>query len=335
MPTRLVAFPALDAARDERLRGEFVDLELLNAVDQAAALAAMPEADAFFGKITPELLAASQRLRWVQSPTASLEHYLFPALVEHPSVLTNMRGIFSDVIADHVFGYLLCFARNLHRYVRQQQHRQWAPVGSETARADFSVGPGQVSAIDTAHRDLPGATLGIVGFGEIGREIACRARAFGMRVLAVDARRQGMLEYRVDCLPVARLPELLAASDYVVIAAPHTPETERMFRREQLRQMKPTAYLVNIGRGAIVVLDDLVAAIAAGEIAGAALDVFENEPLPAEHPLWGMENVILTPHIAGASARVAARHFDVLRDNIGRFLSGKPLLNIVDKQAWY
>ncbi|HWA98490.1 MAG TPA: D-2-hydroxyacid dehydrogenase [Pirellulales bacterium] len=332
---RFVVMPAIDQPRLDRLRAEFPILEWCNAASDDEALRAMPAADAFFGKITPGLLAAATRLRWVQSPTASLEHYLFPALVEHPCVLTNMRGIYSDVIADHVLGYLLCFARNLHHYIRQQQQRTWAPVGGEAARTAFSVGPGQVSGIDLAHGDLRDATLGIVGYGGIGAEIGRRGQAFGMDVLAVDQRRHGSAEHGVECWPVERLSDLLAASDYVVIAAPHTPQTERMFRRAQFRQMRRTAYLVNIGRGAIVHLADLVAALQAGEIAGAALDVFETEPLPAEHPLWEQANVIITPHVAAASPRIAARHFDVLRTNVARFIAGEPLMNVVDKRAWF
>jgi phosphoglycerate dehydrogenase-like enzyme len=295
----------------------------------------MPIADTFFGKLTPPLLASSQRLRWVQSPTASLEHYLFPALVEHACILTNMRGIFSDVIADQVLGYLLCFARNLHLYIRRQAERRWAPVGGESQRPGFEVGPGCASTIDLAHRQLDDAVLGIVGYGAIGAEIARRAQAFGMRILAVDARRQGPVEHGVECWPTSRLDDLLKHSDYVVIAAPHTPDTERLFRRPQFQRMKPSAYLVNIGRGAIVVLDDLVAALRAGEIAGAALDVFETEPLPPDHALWSMDSVILTPHIAGVSPRIAARHFDILRENVRRFLAGEPLANVVDKRAWF
>jgi phosphoglycerate dehydrogenase-like enzyme len=132
-----------------------------------------------------------------------------------------------------------------------------------------------------------------------------------------------------------RLPDLLRESDFVVIAAPHTPETAKLFRRPQFQQMKRTAYLINIGRGAIVDLADLVAALRAGEIAGAALDVFEVEPLPADHPLWAMPNVILTPHVAGYSPRIAERHLGVLLDNLRRFVAGEPLRNVVNKAMWF
>jgi phosphoglycerate dehydrogenase-like enzyme len=311
-------------------------MAVVNADDEGHAVGQMPEADAFFGKITPRLLAVAQRLRWVQAPTASLEHYLFPELAAHPCVLTNMRGLFSDVIADQVMGYVLCFARNLHVYVLQAAAGRWAPVGGEAARVAFDSGPGTVNDIDRAHRHLADATLGIVGLGAIGREVARRAAAFGMRVVAVDPQPMDRPPEVAALGPVEELPQLLGQSDYVVIAAPHTPRSAGMFRRPQFRQMKRDAYLINIGRGAIVVLDDLVAALEAKEIAGAALDVFETEPLPPDHALWRMPGrVILTPHVAGYSPRIAGRHLEALLDNIGRFVRGEPLRNVVDKNQWY
>jgi phosphoglycerate dehydrogenase-like enzyme len=247
-----------------------------------------------------------------------------------------MRGLFTDVIADQVMGYLLCFTRNLHRYVLQQARGVWQPVGGEAARVDFAAGPGEVNAIDRAHRHLGDCTLGIVGLGHIGREVARRARAFGMRVRAVDPVQDSAPDGVESLGPVEVLPELLGWSDFVVIAAPHTPQTEKLFRRAAFRQMKRDAVLINIGRGAIVDLADLAAALEAGEIGGAALDVFETEPLPADHPLWRMnDRVILTPHVAGYSPRIAERHLKVLVENLCRFLGNDPLENVVDKARWF
>ncbi len=333
---KLVIYPSVDPERLRRLTAAAGAMAVVNAADEAHALREMPDADAFFGKITPRLLAAAVRLRWVQAPTASLEHYLFPELVAHPCVLTNMRGLFSDVIADQVMGYVICFARNLQIYILQATEGRWAPVGGEAARAGFASGPGLVSEIDRAHRHLAGATLGVVGLGAIGSEVARRASAFGLRVVAVDPRPIEKPASVAELWPVEELPKLLAQSDYVVIAAPHTPQTAGMFHRPQFQQMKRDAYLINIGRGAIVVLDDLVAALEAGEIAGAALDVFETEPLPPSHPLWRMPGrVILTPHIAGFSPRIAGRHLETLLDNVGRFVRGEQLRNVVNKERWY
>ena len=296
--------------------------------------AEIADADAFFGKMTPALLAGATKLAWVQAPTASLEHFLFPELVTHPCLLSNMRGIFSDVIADHVLGFVICFARNFHVYVRRQQSQRWEAVGGEQGRSDFVTGPGVASPIDESHRHLADCTLGIVGAGQIGGEIARRAQALGMTVAAVDP-----LVTKVagvcDVWPVSRLPALLEISDFVVIAAPHTPETYKLFRRRQFEQMKRTAYLINVGRGVIVDLADLTAALREGLIAGAGLDVFEIEPLPADHPLWLMPNVIITPHVAGASPRIAERHTQVLLENIRLFVAGRPPSTLVDKRRWH
>lgn len=333
---KLVCFPALDAARAVRLQAVVPAWSIVQAVDESSAAAAIGDADCFYGKITPRLLAAAKRLYWIQSPTASLEHYVFDDLVRHPCTLTNMRGIFSDVIADHVLGYLLCFARNLHTYLRQQQQTMWKPVGEkQDTGQNFVSGPGTVSGADRAHLHLGDCTLGIVGLGAIGAEIAKRAAAFEMKIQAVDPRRTDRPPEVTSLRGMDGLDELLATSDFVVIAAPHTPETAGLFDRTKLQQMKRTAYLVNIGRGAIVKLDDLVAALEAGEIAGAALDVFEIEPLPPKHPLWRMPNVILTPHVAAASTRIAERHLQVLLRNVVHFDRGEPLENVVDKAAWF
>src|SRR5262245_59804882 len=332
---KLVIHPLVEPERLDRITAAAGPMAVVNASDEEHAVRHMPDADAFFGKITPELLAAAPRLRWVQAPTASLEHYVFAALVEHPCVLTNMRGLFSDVIADQVLGYVICFARNLHRYVLQQARGLWRPLGGESERVPPTTGPAVVNSIDRMHRHLRGETMGVVGLGAIGSEIARRALAFGMRVAAVDPERKEPPEGVSSVRPLDELPHLLAESDYVVIAAPHTPRTVKMFRRPQFQQMKRTAYLINIGRGAIVDLADLVEALREGEIAGAGLDVFETEPLPAEHPLWKMENVILTPHVAGYSPRIAERHLGVLLDIIRRFREGEGLRNVVDKGLWF
>jgi phosphoglycerate dehydrogenase-like enzyme len=334
---KIVIHPPVDDARFVAIREAAGDVRVVNARDEAVALAEMDDADAFLGKITPRLLSASRKLRWVQSFTASLEHYVFPDLVKHPCTLTNMRGLFSDVIADHVFGFILCFARNLHLYLRRQLEGRWAPVGGEGDRPSFAsgLGPGLVTGFDRAHVHLSDCTLGVVGMGGIGAEVARRGLAFGMRVLGVDPARRDP-PVGVEALwPVARLDELLGQSDFVVICAPQTPETAGLFHRGRIQQMKRSAILINVGRGAIVPLADLVAALGAREIAGAALDVFEIEPLPPDHPLWKRENVILTPHVAAASVRIAERHQATLLDNVRRFARGEELRNVVDKEKWF
>jgi phosphoglycerate dehydrogenase-like enzyme len=330
---KLVIHPAVDEARLEKIREAAGSMQVVNADDHNVGIE-IADADAFFGKITPALLEQARRLAWVQSPTASLEHYVFEALIEHPCALSNMRGLFSDVIADHVLGFVICFARNFHVYLRRQLQHHWEGVGGEAGRADFITGPGVASSIDRAHLHLADCTLGIVGAGAIGREVCRLACAHKMLVLAVDPQVKSVPGV-CDVWPSERLPELLAASDFVVIAAPHTPQTHKLFRRREFTQMKRTAYLINVGRGAIVDLADLTQALTEGLIAGAGLDVFEIEPLPADHALWLMPNVMITPHVAGASPRIAERHTEVLLENIRRFVSGSAPATLVDKRRWY
>jgi phosphoglycerate dehydrogenase-like enzyme len=334
---KLVIYPAVEGDRLRALEAAAPGAEFVNARDEAAAIAAMNGAEGFVGKITPAMLAKADRLRWVQSFTASLEHYMFPQLQAHPCVLTNLRGLFGDVIADQVMGYVLCFARNLHTYIRRQVEHRYEPIGGESARVSNQTGPGVVNDMDRATIYLPQATLGIVGMGGIGCEIARRALAFGMSVRGVDRfpERVNPPEGVHSVQGVDRLGDLLRFSDFAVIAAPHTPETAGLFNAETLSHLRPSSYLINIGRGAIVVLDDLVAALRAGKLAGAALDVYEIEPLPREHPLWDFPNVILTPHTAGYSPVIAGRHLASLVENVGRFSRGELLLNVVDKSLWF
>ena len=333
--SKLLIFPAIDDARMSRLRAVAGTLEIVNAVSREDALQQMPDAEAFFGKMTPVLLRSAQRLQWVQSPTASLEHYLFPELIEHPCRLSNMRGLFYDVIADHVLACILSFARNLPEYFRRQIDCRWEPVGGEATRPGFETGPGHVSEIDRQHLHLADCTLGVVGVGSIGSEICRRADAFSMRIIGIDPVVRSVPGVLDDVWPMHRLEDLLRESDFVAIAAPHTPDTEGLFGAEEFATMKPSAFLINIGRGIIVQLEALVQSLQQQKLAGAALDVFETEPLPAGHPLWTMENVIITPHVAAASPRIAERHFATLAENVRRFAAGEDPLNLVDKTRWF
>jgi len=331
---KLVLHPAIDEVRLQAILALKCDVNVINCSTFDEALSEIEEADGFYGKMQPAFLAAAKRLKWVQSPTASLEHYLFPELIEHSSTLTNMRGLFYDVIADQVFAYILMFARRMHLYMAQQYNNVWAPIGGEATRADFAVGPGLETSMDREHQQLSDSTLGVLGLGSIGQEIASYGHKLGMHILGVDPYLKGP-EHVDEFGDLEFLPQLLSRSDFVVIAAPHTPETEGFFNSTLLRQMKNSAFLINIGRGVIVPLDDLVQALETKAIAGAALDVFEIEPLPTTHPLWNMPNVIITPHIAACSPKVPERHLEVLLGNIARFANDEPLLNVVNKTLWF
>jgi phosphoglycerate dehydrogenase-like enzyme len=285
--------------------------------EQAAA--AIDDAEAAFGTLAPALLGRARRLRWLQAPQAAPPAgYYYRELVEHPVVITNFRGIYNDHIAAHIMAFVLAFARGLHRYLPQQARREWTPA-----------------PLDTGVVHLPESTALIVGVGGIGAETARLAAAFGMRVLGVDARREDVPPGVAELHRPDALDRLLPLADFVILTVPHTPATEGFMHRARFRLMKPGAFFVNIGRGMTTRLDDLVAALRAGELAGAALDVFEQEPLPPGHALWTLPGVLITPHTAGYGPHLDARRLEILLDNAQRFVAGRPLRNVVDKAAWF
>jgi len=276
------------------------------------------DAEVVFGRITAEMLRNAKVLKWVQAPVASMglptgEYYIFPELAKSKIALTSMSGIYSDVVADHVFAFVTCFARSFPRLFRKQMEGVWNK--------------------DVQCRTLAGQTIGIVGLGGIGTEVARRAAAFGMKAVATRAHpRKPKPSFLNKVWGPRGLKNLLRESDFVVICLPHAPGTVHVIGQEELREMKKTAYLINIGRGMNVDTDALVEALKNKQIAGAGLDVFEPpEPLPSDHPLWQMENVIITPHCAAVPTPPERREA-VFLENFDRFIKGKRLLNIVDKE---
>jgi len=302
----------------QKIRAAVPDCEVQMFDSAEAALDAIVDADAAYGNIGPELLRRARHLRWIQAPAAAPPAgYYYKELIESDVVVTNQREIYNDHIGAHIMAFILAFARGLHRYIPHQLQRQWRPNGVE---------PG-------IH--LPEATALIIGVGGIGGEAARLCAAFGMTVLGVDARRTEAPPSVKELRRPPDLHALLPQADFVVMTVPHTPETRGMMAARELRLMKKTAFLINIGRGACVVLDDLVAALRAGEIAGAGLDVYEIEPLPPDHPLWTMPGVLLTPHVAGVGPYLQERRTEVLLENCQRFNAGRPLHNVVDKANWF
>jgi phosphoglycerate dehydrogenase-like enzyme len=310
---QLIIHPPIPESLLAQARAIASAVDIINTPSPDEAKKAIVDAEAFYGWMTPEIFAVAKKLQWIQAPVAGLEKYIFPALRESEVILTNMRGIFSDHIADHVFAYILCFARSFHTYMRKQWQAQWEPNAPVIHLAD--------------------TTIGILGFGGIGQAVAHRALAHEMRVIAVDPVPKAIEGVKVGGMD--QFHSLLAQSDFVVSCAPHTPQTEKLIGTPQLQRMKRTAYLINISRGIIVDLQALTEALRAGTIAGAGLDVYEVEPLPADHPLWKMENVILTPHTAGQSPHYEERRAKVFLENLRRFVQGQPFINIVDKTQWF
>ena len=277
------------------------------------------DADAAFGTLPPEMLERARRLRWLQAPAAAPPAgYYYPELARHPVQVTNFRGIFNEHIAAHIMAFVLAFARGLQVYIPRQLRHEWKP-----------------EPLDEGMVYLPESTALIVGVGGIGAETARMCAAFGMRVIGVDARREGQPDGVAEMHTPERLDDVLAQADFVILTVPHTPETEGFMGAERFARMKRSAFFINIGRGKTTRLDDLVAALRSGQIAGAALDVYEQEPLPAEHPLWDAPNVLLTPHVAGYGPYLDDRRRDIIVDNARRLVAGEPLRNVVDKEQWF
>ena len=313
---RVLLFPGIERLWIEQIQAISPEIEVVTASSETEALSLISQVDALYGRITPALLSAAPRLRWVQVPHIGLEGTIFPELAASSVVLTNARGIYSDHVADQAFSMLLSFARGLHVYMRRQVEHRWASL----------------EKVQVIH--LPDQTLGIIGLGGIGSEVAKRGRSFGMRVVAVDPAPKGSMGDVDRVRGLDGLYQLLRESDFVVICAPHTPVTEGLIGATELRAMKRTAVLINVGRGVIVKLEALVEALRAGTIAGAGLDVFEVEPLPEDHPLWDMENVIITPHVGARGPYVQERRMRIFIENVRRSVAGEPLLNVVDKAQW-
>ena len=302
----------------ERLRNDVPGLEVAVAEDDAAVRDLVARADAAFGWVPPDVLPSAKNLRWLQSPFAApFPGYYYQGLIDHRAVVTNARGIFSDHIAHHILMFMLALSRGLPYWMEAQRGRRW----DQGARRRGYV-------------NVVGSTVLINGVGGIGAETARLCAALGANVVGVDPRPEQ--DCPAEIHPPSELDDLLPPADFVVTTAPHTPESEFMWNADRFRRMKRSAYFINIGRGMTARLDDLTAALAEGVIAGAGLDVFEIEPLPADHPLWTLENVLLTPHVAVADAEdVAERRYALLADNARRFLADEPLRNVVDKARWY
>ena len=314
--------PQTDTTRDwaRRLADAVPETRVIVAEDAAAAAREIVDADAAFGWLGKDLLAKAKKLRWLQAPQAApAAGYYYAELVAHPLAVTNFREIFNDHIGAHILAFVLAFARGLHVFIPQQLRREWKKS--------------PVEAGDVVH--LPEATALVVGVGGIGAEAARLLAAFGTTVLATDARRTTAPAGVAELHPPEALDALLPRADFVILTVPHTPATEGFFGRARFRRMKPTGFFINIGRGMTTKLDDLVAALQAGEIAGAALDVYEQEPLPADHPLWTMPNVLLTPHMAGHGPYLNDRRFEIMVDNCRAFAAGRALRNQVDKASWF
>jgi phosphoglycerate dehydrogenase-like enzyme len=317
-----VAVWNIPAGHVERLARTFPAHRFLHAPGEAEARAFAPEADAAFsGQLSRDLLASAPRLRWIHSPAAGIGSMLYPEMLARDIVLTNSRGMSADTIAEHVLAVTLALFRRLPLAIRSQDERRWA-------QDEMSAPP--------SNRMLRGARVLVVGFGAIGQAAAARMTALGARVVGVRRRATADAPPGVEGIYTPEhLGRLLPTADVVVIAAPQTRETVRVIDAAAIARMKADAVLVNVSRGKLVDERALAAALAQRRIGGAALDVFEHEPLSPESPLWALPNVLITPHTSG----FRPDHWDaataLFAENLRRFDRGEPLLNVVDKAAGY
>lgn len=297
-----------------------VETEAVVRYTDAAGLAeALPGADALFvydflSTAVPAAWHAADRLRWLHMASAGVDPVLFPGLRESDVVLTNSRGVFDDAIAEYVLGVVLTFAKGFARSLDLQRENRWLHRESER---------------------IAGRDALVVGTGPIGRAIARLLRAAGMRVSGAGRQaRHGDPDFG-EVYDTAQLARHLPWADYVIAVAPLTEQTKGMFDARAFAAMKPSARFVNVGRGELVVTSDLVAALAEGTIAGAALDVFETEPLPPDSPLWTMQNVLVSPHMSGDFVGWRNALVEVFTANFRRWRAGQPLRNVVDKSLGY
>jgi phosphoglycerate dehydrogenase-like enzyme len=298
------------------------EVRVIVTADPAELAKAAPEADVMLnGEFKDPTLFLSTfplatRVRWVHALSAGVEHILSPEIVASPVPLTNGRGVFKRPLAEWAVGAMLYFQYDYRRLIRQQEAGVWA---------DFDI------------LELAGKTVGIVGYGEIGRAVAERAKPFGCMIAALRRKPENSAgDPLVDrSYAPSQIDEMMAGCDFVVAAAPGTPETRGMIGAAQIALLKPSTVVINIGRGPVIDEASLVAALEGGKIRGAALDVFTVEPLPDGHPFYKLTNVLLSPHSADHTDGWRDRAFDFFVDNLGRFMKGEPLENVVDKHAGY
>jgi phosphoglycerate dehydrogenase-like enzyme len=301
-----------------RWQEEFPNLEFTLAQSESDQVAAAPGADAWLGRISrAAFLAAGPQLRWVHSTGVGIETLVkIPELVESDVIVTNVRGGHSNNVAEHAFALLLALTRNVPLFVQNGRARAYRKPATPLV-------------------ELSGGTMLIYGYGHIGRAVAQRARAFEMETIGVDLQPSNANGDGIAVVAAAELERVIGQADVVVITAPYTSASHHVFDATRLAQMRAGSYLVAVSRGGIVDEAALVEALQQGHLAGAALDVQEQEPLPADSPLWDAPNLLISPHCASSSRKTTARVWSITGDNVRRFVNGLPLTNVCDKRAGF
>lgn len=305
----------------DAIRQRYPEMVVVHLPDYAGLDEELADVDILVGfSVKPEQFARVKKLKWIHSTAAAVHQLMFPELVASPVIVTNARTVHAVCMAEHTMSLLLALARRLPAAVRHQLESRWAqqPIWEESSPIEIN-----------------GRVLGLVGLGAIGSEVARRARVFGMRIVAIKRHPQRNAEAADEVYPPEELNRLLEKADFVVLCAPATAETRGMISYPQLDAMKKNAYLINVSRGTLVDEQALVGALETGQIAGAALDVTAEEPLPSESPLWRAPHLLITPHMAAVSERLWHRHAALLLSNLERWFAGQELENIVDKTLGY
>lgn len=318
-PTILVT--GISASEVAELQEAAPNARIVRAGGEAELRQQISEADALIGNPTPELIRLGKKLKWVQVGSAGVDHIRFPELLQSNITLTNCKIIQGPEIADHAFALLLSLTRRLNELIPRKPREEWPLREFQTA--------------EKRPIELNGRTALVIGVGGIGTQIAQRAFAFGMEVYGVDPKDIPMTYYLKAVYPPDRLRPLLPLADVVFMAAPHTPETDKIMGQDEFRVMKKDSYFIAVSRGRTYDGNALVKALDDHRLAGAGLDVTDPEPLPKGHPLWKFDNVVITPHLAGTSDKFRARQIGVFKENIRRFSEGEPLIHVVDKQKGY
>jgi len=306
----------------EAIRQRWPQMRVMHLTSYDLIPAEIPDTDIFAGfTLTPDQLTAARKLKWFHVTAAGVAQLMRPDVLASGITVTNSRGIHAIPMAEHTMGMILSLARKFPASVRYQQQHRWAQQEIWDARPRPT--------------ELKGSTIVIIGFGAIGTELARRARAFGVRVWAVTRSGHADASLADWTFPATDLAKVLPEADYVILAAPDTPDTRHMIGATELAAMKPSACLVNVSRGGLIDESALVAALKSGTIAGAALDVAEDEPLSKDSPLWDMENVFITPHTSSVSENLWPRQTELMLENLDRWFRGRELINTVNLARGY
>jgi D-2-hydroxyacid dehydrogenase (NADP+) len=306
----------------ERIRQRWPEMGVVHLPNYDRLPQELPDASIFVGySLRADQFAWAQKLRWIHSTAAGVSQLMYPALRQSGITITNASGVHSIPMVEHVMGVLVAMARRFPNLWRQQQEHRWSQqeIWEQTPRP----------------RELHGRVLLLVGFGTVGQEVAKLAKAFGMTIRAVTRSGRGDAYLAEKIYPATELNQALQEADYIVLAAPETGETHHLIGAAQFQAMKRDAYFVNVARGSLVDEAAMIDALREQRIAGAALDVASQEPLPPESPLWDLENVLVTPHLSASTENLWARQIDLVMDNLTRWFAGRELRNRVDPNRGY